>query len=200
MRLRIVRRESHRPLRIVHRRVAELQFLTGLRGITHQVPILPRDAHQESDVIRIQLFRRKIKLQRLGGLQFGVKDIALLDQFLRRFRTYPRARESQQSRCRESVEEKGGIASCCKVENIGIHCKLETARQADFMVPRGFPHSFFDRSFHQPARVEELRLAQPRPDQLQARHGHLGILQGNRQRQRRVAREIHGHRILPCRA
>ena len=29
LRLRIVRRESHRPLRIVHRRGAELHFLTG---------------------------------------------------------------------------------------------------------------------------------------------------------------------------
>jgi hypothetical protein len=58
------------------------------------VPILSRDAHQEPDVIRIQLFRRKIKLQRLGGLQLVVKDIALLDKFLRRFRTYRRARES----------------------------------------------------------------------------------------------------------
>ena len=62
-------------------------LLLALRGITHQVPILPRDAHQQSGVIRIQLFRRKIKLQRLGGLQFGVKDIALLDQFRRRIRT-----------------------------------------------------------------------------------------------------------------
>jgi hypothetical protein len=37
-------------------------------------------------------------------------------------------------------------------------------------------HSFIDRGFHQPARVEELRLAQPWPDQLQARHGHLGVM------------------------
>src|SRR5688572_15791140 len=59
----------------------------------------------------------------------------------------------------------------------------------------------FERGFHQPARVEELRLAQRRPDQLQARHGYIfilqrGIRQGDGQRQGGVAGEIHGHGIL----
>src|SRR5215471_11823809 len=63
------------------------------------------------------------------------------------------------------------------------------------LVSRHDDFSFvFDRGFHQSARVEELRLAQPRPYQLQARYGHLGVAEWNRHCQRRVARKIHGHR------
>src|SRR5262245_43948160 len=98
--------------------------------------------HQKSDVIRIQLFRRKIKLQRIGSPHFGVKDIALLDQFLCRFRTYPRARESQRHYRRESVEQEGGLHHLTKSGNSCIHRKLETVGPVDFMVSPGSADSF----------------------------------------------------------
>jgi hypothetical protein len=67
---------------------------------------------------------------------------------------------------------------------------------ADFTVPLRFRSSILNRGLHQPTCVKELRLAQPRSDQLQTGHGHLVTLQRYRERQRRVARKIHGRRIL----
>ena len=54
----------------------------------------------------------------------------------------------------------------------------------------------FDRVLDQPSCIEQIRLGQSRPDQLQARHGSLPTVQGHGDRQRRVTRKIDSHRVL----
>ena len=53
-----------------------------------------------------------------------------------------------------------------------------------------------DRALDQPSRVEQIRLGQSRPDQLQARHGNPRTVQGHGDRERRIARKIDSHRVL----
>ncbi len=54
----------------------------------------------------------------------------------------------------------------------------------------------FDRVLDQPSRVEQIRLGQSRPDQLQARHGNPRTVHGHGDRERRIARKIDCHRVL----
>src|ERR1700731_671478 len=70
LRLRVIRSERRRPLRIIQANASEPELFLARRGIDHQVSILPCDATQKTRVLRLQLFRRQIKTKSLRGLQF----------------------------------------------------------------------------------------------------------------------------------
>jgi hypothetical protein len=76
-RLGIVWRKCRRSLCIIQGHTAKSEFLIACRGVSHEVPILPRDAQEHTHVSGLQLFRRQIKLKGFGGPKFYVKRYRL---------------------------------------------------------------------------------------------------------------------------
>src|SRR3954469_4579369 len=111
------------------------------------MPIFPRDAHQQFNIVSIELLRREIKFQGLRGLQFGIIDIALLNKLLSGFGAYSFGCQDQCKHSRKHVNERKGAHSPNLTQN-NVHRKSERAAGPlrPLRVAPRFSHSFLTAS------------------------------------------------------
>jgi hypothetical protein len=82
------------------------EFFRECAGVSHQMAVLPRVAHKERHVPRLQFFRRQIILKRLGGLEFKVEDIAPCYEFIHGLRLTLCAGEQERRGDKKCVKGK----------------------------------------------------------------------------------------------
>ena len=63
--------------------LGQTQFLGARRGVDHHLDVLLADLAQQFRILRLHVLGLEIKLQRLGGFEFPVEAVALLDPLAR---------------------------------------------------------------------------------------------------------------------